>query len=72
VTAARLLYARAAEAGSAQGARLVARTYDDAYLTAADVATLADPEAARTWYGRAAALGDAEAARRLKAMQEGR
>lgn len=72
ISAARLLYKRAAEAGSAQGARLEARTYDEAFLPAADAVTLADHDTARLWYSRAAALGDAEAATRLKTLKQGR
>ena len=72
VSAARLLYQRAAEAGSAQAARMTARTYDDAFLAGGDAAAMADPAAARAWYGRAAALGDAEAINRLKILNGGR
>ena len=72
VSAARLLYQRAAEAGSAPGARLAARTYDEAFLPQAETATLADRDAARNWYSRAAALGDGEAANRLKTLDGGR
>ncbi len=72
VSAARLLYQRAAEAGSALGARLEARTYDEAFLPPADANTLSDLQAARTWYARSAALGDKEAAERLKAIGGGK
>ena len=68
LSAARLLYQRAAEAGNARAARLAARTYDAAFLASADVTSLADPAAARAWYARAAALGDSEAISRLKSL----
>ena len=71
-SAARLLYQRAAEAGSARGARLTARTYDEAFLPPADANMLADHDTARAWYARAASLGDAEAARRLKTLDSRR
>lgn len=69
LSAARLLYERAAASGSARGARLAARTYDRAYLnpTTADLA--ADRETALTWYRRAVALGDTEAAERLRQLE---
>jgi hypothetical protein len=72
VSAARLLYQRAAEAGSAAGARLEARTYDAAFLPRSGSTILADRDAARLWYSRAAALGDVEAATRLKTLNGGR
>ena len=72
ISAARLLFERAAEAGSAEGARRLAETFDKEKLPAADAATLADDQAARLWYGRAAALGSKEAAARLKSINQGR
>ena len=66
VFAARLLFQRAAEAGSAEGARRAGRTYDRAFLPPADAATLADGNQARLWYLRAAQLGDVEAADQSK------
>ena len=64
--------AQFAESGNAQGAFRLARTYDTAYLPAADAASLANRNEARVWYGRAASLGDREAAARLKDLGEGR
>ena len=61
ISAARRLYERAASAGSAAGARGVARTYDPAVLGRAGL--VADPAAAATWQGVAAALGEAEVRR---------
>ncbi len=72
IFAARLLYERAAEAGSAQGALRLARTYDAAFLPFSNAPALGDPAAAKRWYARAVALGDKEAATRLKAINEGR
>ena len=61
ISAARRLFERAASAGSAAGARGVARTYDPAVLGRAGL--VADPAAAATWQGVAAALGEAEVRR---------
>ena len=72
VSAARLLYQRAAEAGNGPAARLAAQTYDEALLPPAIASTLADRGAARTWYARAATLGDADAAKRLETLDGGR
>lgn len=72
VSAARLLFERAAESGNAQGAFRLARTYDTNYLPAADAATLGNRAEARIWYGRAASLGDREAASRLRDLNAGR
>lgn len=71
LSAARLLFQRAAEGGSAVAARSVARTYDEAFLTPDQVNTAADGQAAHAWYVRAAALGDAESARRLQSLGRG-
>jgi len=61
ISAARRLFERAAAAGSAAGARGVARTYDPSVLGQAGM--LADPAAAAAWQRVAAALGEAEARR---------
>jgi len=61
VAAARLFYERAADAGLAQGAMALARTFDAdelARLGRRDIQ--ADPKQAQRWYERAQQLGDAE------------
>ena len=60
LSAARLLYRRAAEGGSAEAAYALGRTYDPAVMTGLGVAQ-ADKEEALRWYGRAAAAGNAAA-----------
>ena len=65
ISAARLLYERAAESGSAPAARQLARTYDSAFLPPATEGTLANAARAKFWYERAAALG-------LKTSNQGR
>lgn len=66
IAAARLLLERAANAGDATAALLLARTYDPAVLGRSDARSIiADPAAARDWYQRAAALGSVEAQQRL-------
>lgn len=62
ISAARRLYERAASAGSAAGARGVARTYDPLLLGQAGMPV--DPAASAAWQGVAAALGEAEAQQR--------
>jgi TPR repeat protein len=59
VSAARLLYARAAAGGSGTAATAAGKTYDPAFV--AEDHTQADPTAAADWYRRAIALGDHEA-----------
>jgi TPR repeat protein len=62
VSAARLLYERAADAGSGPAATAMGRSYDPAALAMLGVRGLRpDPEAAAFWYRRAMALGDPEA-----------
>ena len=69
IAQARLLYERAAEAGSALGAMALAATYDPAELQRLGALGLkADREAARRWYERALQLGAAEAAERLRRL----
>jgi TPR repeat protein len=72
ISAARLLYERAAESGSALAARQMGRSYDPAFLPPAVASTLGDLGRAKQWYQRAASLGNAEAATRLKALNQGR
>lgn len=63
-SSARLLLERAAEAGNARAAYLMAMSYDPPSPGAAGVK---DTEAARTWLRRAADLGSTEATQRLGA-----
>ncbi len=60
LSAARLLYRRAAEGGSAEAAYALGRTYDPAVMTGLSMAQ-ADKQEALRWYRRAAAAGDAAA-----------
>jgi hypothetical protein len=69
VAAARLYYQRAAEAGLAQAALVLASTYDpDELVRLRVVGIQPDPELARRWYERARELGAPEAERRLKRL----
>ncbi|WP_052401890.1 hypothetical protein [Muricoccus aerilatus] len=62
VSAARLLYERAAAAGSGAAATAMGRSYDPEELAALQVRGLrGDPAMAATWYRRGVALGDPEA-----------
>ena len=72
VAAARLLFQRAAESGSATGALALAGTYDANELTRLNIVggVHADAKLARQWYGRAKELGSAEAAQRLQRLGE--
>lgn len=72
ISAARLLYERAAESGSGLAARQLARSYDPAFLPPAVANTLADIGRAKQWYQRAASLGNTDAASRLKVLNQGR
>ncbi len=66
VLAARLLYVRAANLGSARAATAVGKTYDPAFLASIQAAGIRpDRAAADAWYGMAAALGALEGAERL-------
>ena len=66
ISAARLLYERAAALGSAKAATTVGKTYDPAFLASIQVSGLTpNPAAAASWYRKGADLGDAEAADRL-------
>jgi len=67
VSAARLLYERAAEAGLAQAAMALAATFDAAEFTRLKLRGIdADPKEARRWYERARQLGAADAEERLR------
>ncbi len=69
ITAARLLYERAAEQGSAVAATDAGETYDPAFLREIDAHGIqADQATAAGWYRKAAALGDAGARKRLRRM----
>jgi hypothetical protein len=66
ISAARLLYQRAATAGSGEAAIAMGRTYDPAFLAATRAQGIqGDRALAATWYRRAIALGVAEARDRL-------
>jgi type II secretory pathway predicted ATPase ExeA len=67
--AARLLFQRAAEAGSARAALAMGRTYDPEYLAIGMAqGEKPDPARAMEWYRKAAALGDAQAADLMKSI----
>ena len=69
VSAARLLYDRAATAGSGRAATAMGKTFDPAFLTRIGAVGLsADPAMAGTWYRRGVELGDEEARIRLQAL----
>jgi hypothetical protein len=66
ISAARLLYEFAADAGIAQAAMALAATFDADELAKLGVRGVApDPKQARRWYERARQLGAAEAAQRI-------
>jgi TPR repeat protein len=70
ISAARLLYERAAAGGDARAATAAGKTYDPLFLreTAAR-GVQPQPERAADWYRRALEAGDAEAGARLTALQ---
>jgi len=69
VSAARLLYERAAAAGSGRAATAMGKTFDPAFLAGIGAVGLsADPTLASTWYQRALRLGDDEARVRLQSL----
>ena len=70
VSTARRFYERTIAAGSALGARGVARTYDPAVVGRGNPA--ANPAAATAWYNMAAALDDVDASARRATLKEGR
>lgn len=70
VSAARLLYERAAAVGSGHAATAMGRTFDAAFLSGISVVGLsADPALAAKWYRRGLDLGDEEARVRLQILQ---
>jgi hypothetical protein len=73
ISAARLLYERAARAGSGEAAADVGRTHDPAVLAQLGARGMQpDPDMAATWYRRAIALGDAASAERLQRLEANR
>jgi hypothetical protein len=66
---ARLVFQRAAEAGNAQAAFMLAETYDPTVLeNLREVGLAPDVKAARIWYGKAKELGSEEALDRLQRL----
>jgi len=69
ISAARKLYEYAANAGSAEAAIALARTYDPAYLAKLEIiGVVADQSMAVVWYRKAAALGDHNAEAPLRML----
>jgi hypothetical protein len=69
ISAARLLYERAASGGSARAMTALGMTHDPSFLGGANVRGIRpDPAIAMEWYRKAAALGDAEAAARIQQL----
>lgn len=69
ISAARLLYNRAASAGSARAATAMGKTYDATVLAGIGVVGLSpDPAQAALWYRRGLSLGDEEARTRLQSL----
>ena len=70
LASARLFFERAAEAGSADAALSMAKSFDPIYFEEKDVHGLpANPDRAMKWYEKAAGLGSAEASTRLSALK---
>ena len=70
ISAARLVYERAASGGSARAMIALGTTYDPIFLSRAIVRGIRpDPAIATEWYAKAAAMGDAEAASRIERLQ---
>ena len=70
IVAARLLFERAAAAGSGPGATRVGKTYDPAFLATLGVnGPLGDTAQAINWYRKASVeFGDGEAGERLRSL----
>jgi len=69
ISAARLLYARAAAAGSGHAATAMGKTYDATFLAGIGITGVgSNPALAIVWYRRGLELGDAEAHARLEAV----
>ncbi len=70
ISAARLLYDRAAMAGSAQAATAMGKTFDPGVLAEIGARGIApDPGTAASWYRKAIALGDRDAENRLQDLR---
>lgn len=70
VAAARMLYARAANAGVGVAALKLANTYDPGFITEHNLIGIkGDMQQAETWYRKAAALGEKQAEQRLKSLE---
>lgn len=70
LASARLFYERAADAGNADAALMVGRTFDPTVLAQSGLRGVrGDNAKAATWYRRAAALGAPEAERLLGALK---
>jgi TPR repeat protein len=70
LTAARLLYGRAAAAGDARGAIGMAKTYDPLVLAQMGARGIQpDQDVAASWYRKALSLGDTSAAARLRMLE---
>jgi hypothetical protein len=71
IAAARLMFARAVEAGDARSALALGATFDPLVLKRLGVLGVpGDVEQARHWYGRAAELGSSEASRRIEQLAQ--
>jgi hypothetical protein len=69
IGAARLFFQRAAEAGNAQAAFMLAETYDPTELkNLREVGLAPDIKVARIWYGKAKELGSEEALERMQRL----
>ena len=69
ISAARLLFKRAAEAGSATAATALGKTYDPDFLNGIGARSIApDKSLARQWYEQGIARGDSDAARLLQQL----
>ena len=72
IAAARLVFARAAEAGDARSALALGASYDPAVLRKLGVlGVMGDAALAREWYTKASGLGSSEAAQRIELMARG-
>jgi hypothetical protein len=73
LSAARLLFRRAAEAGSAEGALMLGSTFDPVVLQRLGaIGARPDLVKARQWYQRAAELGSSAASQQLAGLADGR
>jgi hypothetical protein len=69
VSAARMLYQRAADAGVGVAALKLAETYDPTFLTSRNLRGIkSDAAAAEAWYRKAEEVGETEAIERLKSL----